>query len=662
MTYNDKTKGQLINELAELRRQIAEFKALETEHKHAGELLQASETRYRRLFETAKDGILILDADTGKITDVNPFLTDMLGYSKDEFLGKKLWEIGPFKDIEISKVAFQELQRREYIRYENLPLESRDGRRIDVEFVSNVYPVDHRKVIQCNIRDITERRRAEEAASQLAAIVESSDDAIIGATMDGIIFSWNSGAERIYGYRAEEVKGRSVSLVIPSDLPDELPQILEKVRRGESIDNYETVRVRKDGRLIAVSLTTSPIKDMSGKIVGISAIVRDITERKEIEKQLRHAQKMEAVGTLAGGISHEFNNIMQAIMGYGALLQDAIDRDSQLRTYVDAILISAQRAAGLTRGLLAYSRKQVAHRKSVPLSEIIKRVVGLLSRFIGEDIDLRVLLSDVELIVNVDSNQIEQALMNLAANAKDSMPNGGTLTIRAEQIAMSDEFIRIHGYGEPGMYALISVKDTGVGMDEKTRGKIFEPFFTTKGVGEGTGLGLSMVYGIVKEHNGYIDVNSVVGKGTTFNIYLPATKADVEKAESAYEPVVRKGTETVLVAEDDTGVRKMIRALLEKSGYEVIEAVDGEDAIGKLRDNRDRIQLLLCDVMMPKKNGVEVYDAMMKINPGIKTLFISGYTDDIIHEKGIFEKGLTFVSKPILPKELLSTVRDVLDK
>jgi CheY-like chemotaxis protein len=369
---------------------------------------------------------------------------------------------------------------------------------------------------------------------------------------------------------------------------------------------------------------------------------------------------MEALGTLTGGISHEFNNILQSIIGYGDILRDAL-KDDALRTYADVILSSAQKAAGLTQGLLAYSSKQIIDRKLISLNEIMKKVEGLLSRFIGEDINLRVIPADNDLIVNADSNQIEQVLMNLAINAKDAMPQGGVLTIRLEHAVMEEEFIRTHGYGEAGMYALISAKDTGIGMDEKTRSRIFEPFFTTKEIGKGTGLGLSMVYGIVKAHNGYIDVRSAPGEGTTFNVYIPAIKVDIERAQSFTEPPPKGGAETVLVAEDDTEVRKLIGALLEKAGYKVIQAVDGEDAVEKMRENKDRIQLLLCDVVMPKKNGREAFDEILKMKPHIRALFISGYTDDIIHEKGILAEGLHFISKPILPKELLGRVRDILD-
>src|SRR3989338_2139379 len=309
-----------------------------------------------------------------------------------------------------------------------------------------------------------------------------------------------------------------------------------------------------------------------------------------------------------------------------------------------------------------FSRKQPSNLEPINLNEIVKEAESILVRVIREDIKLRAVLTDKKCIVMADSNQIEQVLTNLATNARDAMPNGGSLTISTDIMEMDDAFIKAHGYGVKGMYALISVSDTGIGMDEITKERIFEPFFTTKGVGKGTGLGLAIVYGINKQHNGYINVYSEPGKGTTFRIYLPLVEAEVERKKPEAHIIHKGGTETILVAEDEEDVRELTKIVLEGHGYTVIEAVDGEDAIDKFKENKDKIHLLLFDVIMPNKNGREAYDAIKEIRPGIKALFMSGYSGDIVYRKDILGNGLHLIAKPVSPTELLKRVREALDK
>jgi CheY-like chemotaxis protein len=371
---------------------------------------------------------------------------------------------------------------------------------------------------------------------------------------------------------------------------------------------------------------------------------------------------MEAVGQLAGGVAHDFNNILTAIIGYAnLLLMKMPDRESG-RAFVEQILSASERAAHLTHSLLAFSRKQIIDLRPVSLNEIISRVEKLLGRVIGEDIEFKTWLADADLPVLADSIQIEQVLMNLAANARDAMPDGGMLLIVTEPLELGEEFVRAHSYGKPGRYAYMAVTDTGVGMDEKTRNRIFEPFFTTKEVGKGTGLGLSMVYGIVKQHNGYITVDSEPGKGTTFKIYLPLVRPSAEEKNTKQPAAAARGTETVLLAEDDVAVRNLTRSVLEDFGYRVIEAADGEEAVRKFGENKGAVDLLVLDIIMPKKNGKEAYQEIRKIQPDIRALFTSGYTADIVHKKGILDTGLDFVLKPITPTEFLKKVREVLDR
>lgn len=385
-------------------------------------------------------------------------------------------------------------------------------------------------------------------------------------------------------------------------------------------------------------------------------------EKAKLETQVRHMQKMEAIGRFTGGIAHDFNNILTAIIGNATLIQMHVENDPKTMHHIEQILATTERAANLTRGLLAFSRKQIIDIKPVDLNKIIKNVEKLLLRLIGEDVELKVAL-DGEPIIRADAGQIEQVLMNLVTNAKDAMPKGGHLSISTKIANVDNGFVKRHEYGRPGIYVLLTVSDTGTGMDAATKEKIFEPFFTTKEVNKGTGLGLSIVYGIIKQHEGYINVYSEPGKGTTFRIYLPViekSRGEALRTEKADAP--RGGTETILLAEDDAAVRQFVKTILEEFGYSVIEAIDGEDAIDKYMANKDSIKLLVLDVIMPKKNGKEVYDSIIAVKPGIKTLFTSGYNEEIIHTHGVIMEGLNFVSKPFIPTELLRTIRAILDK
>jgi CheY-like chemotaxis protein/two-component sensor histidine kinase len=371
---------------------------------------------------------------------------------------------------------------------------------------------------------------------------------------------------------------------------------------------------------------------------------------------------MESIGTFAGGVAHDFNNILSAITGYGHLTLMKMAKDDPVRLNVENMLEAADRAAHLTQDLLLFSRKQITDRKPVDLNGIVRKVEKFLKRVIGEDIECKTVLQDRPLMVLADAHQIEQVLMNFATNARDAMPTGGTFTITVGEVRLDDEYINAHGYGRPGTYALVTISDSGKGMDSETRLRIFEPFFTTKELGKGTGLGLAVVYGIVKQHEGYVNVYSEPGKGTTFRIYLPEISASVREGdETPEEEPPMRGTETILLAEDDKPVRNLVKTVLEEYGYKVIAAVDGEDAVNKYRENRDKIELLLFDLIMPKKTGKEAYDEIGKIKPDIKIIYSSGYAPDIIRQRALVHDQVTVAFKPLSPKDLLKKVRSVLD-
>ncbi len=404
------------------------------------------------------------------------------------------------------------------------------------------------------------------------------------------------------------------------------------------------------------------LRDAEGKAIGMLSSGEDITERKNLEVQLRHSQKMEAVGLLAGGIAHDFNNVLAVIVGYGSLLQMKMPGDAPLRHHVDQILQAAERAARMVKNLLAFSRKQVIEPKPVQANDIVTGVEKLLSRLLREDIELRITLSNEPMTIMADSGQLEQALMNLATNARDAMPNGGVFLIRTDRVMLDREFVSSHGYGAEGAFARISVSDTGIGMPESIQQKIFDPFFTTKEVGKGTGLGLAMAYGLIKQHNGYINVYSELGKGTTFKIYIPLAETRDHAAIRQHAITSKGGTETLLIAEDEANVRKMMVSVLQNAGYTVIETGDGQEAVQVFSDRRAEIKLAILDVIMPKKNGRVVFEEIRAMQADIKVLFMSGYTADIMKEQISPGIEAPFLSKPASANELLLKVREILDR
>lgn len=504
-----------------------------------------------------------------------------------------------------------------------------------------------------------------ESENRYKRLVASLTDYIYTVRVEGrsVATSHGPGCIALTGYSSEEYEADPYlwyRMVHEEDRKAVVEQAAG-ILSGKAIEPLEHRIIHKNGQIRWVKNTPVPHYDQHSRLVAYDGLVADITERKKLEEQLRHSQKMEAVGQLAGGIAHDFNNILTTITGYGSFLKMKLEKGDPLMPYVEQVINSAERAANLTRQILAFSRKQVIDPKPVNLNETIKKVEKLLLRLIREDIELKTIFADMDLTIMADSAQIEQVLMNLCTNARDAMPEGGLLTIESGLVELDEEYLKTHACGRPGKYALISVADTGSGMDEKTRERIFEPFFTTKEPGKGTGLGLSIVYGIIKQHNGHINVYSELCKGTTFKIYLPLIRSKVAETQPITLSSLEGGTETILVAEDDKEVRKLSKDVLECFGYKVIETGDGEDTINRFKENEDKIQLLVLDVIMPKKNGREVYEEIRKIRPDIKVLFMSGYTADIINSKGILEKGANFISKPVSSHEFLRKVREVLD-
>lgn len=527
--------------------------------------IRAAELSYRRLFEAAKDGILILDADTGRITDVNPFLMSLLGFSHDEMVGKTVGELSPFRDIESNQIMLERLQENGYVRYEDLPLETRDGRKMAVEFVSNVYQAGDHNVIQCNIRDITERKQSE-----------------------------------------REIRG----------LNSELKQRL--------------------------------------------------AEHQRLTAQFVEVQKMEVIGQLASGVAHDFNNILGVILGYADLIASDLDVDSPLRLYAEEIHHASERAAGLTRQLLVFSRKHKVHPIVLDLNDVVSNMDKMLQRLIDENIAMTIAPGTPTARIKADAGYVGQVLMNLVINARDAMPNGGTLRIATGSVMLNEHSgpgARPPEGAVPGEYVTLSVSDTGTGMTDDVKVHLFEAFYTTKLSGKGTGLGLATCRTIVEQCGGHIGVSSEIGKGTTFTIYFPRVEQPLDvPVPSVQAGPLPRGTETLLVVEDEPSVRHLARSVLEAQGYTVLSAPNGQDALHVVREHTGPpIRLVVTDVIMPLMGGRVMAEWLKTTNADLKFLFTSGYTDDAIAHHGVLGEGVEFLAKPYTPSTLIRRVRELLD-
>lgn len=503
--------------------------------------------------------------------------------------------------------------------------------------------------------------QAEEAQLKFARVVEQSPNCVIITDTTGAIEYVNPKFCEVTGYTMAEVAGQNPRILKSGTTPSKTyKEIWETISKGGTWQGVLQNR-KKNGELYWEAATIAPLKSIEGAVTKYFAIKEDITERRKLEEQLLQSQKMEVIGQLTGGIAHDLNNILTAIIGFSTLLEMSMCADDPKRENLNHVIAAGNRAAELTKSLLAFSRKQIINPQPVDINQIIGKTRKFMTRIISEDIKFTVSFKRDVLIVNADSGQIEQVLMNLVTNARDAMPNGGQLIIETDSVVLDYNYINAHGFGELGSYAELTVSDTGLGMDSVTCNKAFEPFFTTKEVGKGTGLGLSIVYGIIKQHNGYINVYSEPDNGTVFKIYLPLIQVEVEDFTQSKAEVLQGGEETILVVDDDFSVRQLLEKTLCQFGYSVITAIDGKDAIGKFKENTIDINLVILDVIMPKMNGKEVCDEIKRINPDVKAIFTSGYTDDIIHKRSIMDQGLEFIAKPLNPRQLLIKVRNVLD-
>lgn len=500
-----------------------------------------------------------------------------------------------------------------------------------------------------------------ESELKYRTLIENVNVGVFRNTIDkGVIIHTNTAMARIFGYESVEELCRVSVQELYQDGVDRKKFLLEMRSKGYVRDLLLPMR-RRDGTPIWCSVTAVAHFDRDGHLEYSDGVLEDVTERMRLEEQLRHAQKMEAVGTLTGGIAHDFNNMLTAILGYANLLKLKVHDDPTLDNYVEQIVASSEKAANLTRSLLAFSRKQIISTQAVDLNEIVSDMKKLLDRVIGEDIQFSSTICPGQLVVMADGNQLEQVLLNLATNARDAMADGGILTIETSVANLDGSYGGLDDILPPGEYAVLAVSDTGAGMAPAIRRRIFEPFYTTKEVGKGTGLGLAIVYGIIRQHGGDIHVYSEPHRGTTFKIYLPMVDDPIRSSRENGNTTLPRGMETILVAEDNEDVRDLIASMLGQFGYKVIAAQDGEEAVAQFCQNRETVDLLLLDVVMPKMNGKECLNRIRELGGQMPVIFSSGYTADIIHAKGIHEAGAGFLQKPVQPRAMLELVRRMLD-
>ncbi|HPJ35818.1 MAG TPA: PAS domain S-box protein [Spirochaetota bacterium] len=642
--------------------------------------LKKSEEKYRGIFENAGEGIF-QSSFSGQNLNANPAMLKILGYeSPDELFSpgfnikEKLYVIPEERDLFVSQ-----MKKNGFINRFEIQFYRRDGEKIWVSLSAHVAR-DYEggfDFIEGVCLDITERKHAEiklmESEEKFRSLVENLNIGVYRFS-GGRFIQANRAMLNIFGYDKMEDLQKTAFEDLFMDAA-ERDRLMDKLRLDGFVKDLEVVMKKNTGKEIWCSVTANLHSDRDNKNVAsdgsiewFDGVLEDITERKNtedekkrLEVQLRQVQKMEAVGQLAGGIAHDFNNVLTAIIGYGNLLSRRITGgDEKSEKYINEMLSAADRAANLTKGLLAFSRKQVMEPEPLRINEIVQKMMKLLSMLLTEDIAMETFLTEADPVVMADVTQIDQVLLNLVTNARDAMPGGGKLVIETRLAEIDDAFISMHGFGTKGHYALLSVSDTGAGMSAEIRDKIFDPFFTTKDIGKGTGLGLAIVYGIVKQHEGFISLYSEEGHGTRFLIYIPVINSGTE--EKYVQPLeVTGGSETILIAEDNAGPRSLIKEILTGEGYTVMEAEDGEMAVSMFRENCNNLDLVVMDVVMPEKNGFDAYREISSIKPDVKVLFMSGYTGEIILDKGLNENEFNFISKPFSPTQLLIKIREIFD-
>jgi len=643
-------------------RAVANVLAEAIDRKHAEDEVRQSESRYRRIVESNMLGILYLEL-SGEITGANDAFLKMVGYTREDLAaGLMRWtEMTPPEYRKPDEKALGELTasgvcetyEKEYIR--------KDGSRVPILLGLATLDGEQQRGVGF-VLDISDRKRMEEALrqseSQFRALFENALDAVLIANDRGVYVDANSAACDLLGISYDEVIGRTVDDFADQDSKSNSWRTWEQFLKEGTMRGV--IRLQRPDETVVEVDVSATANFLPGRHLSV---LRDVTERRKLEEQLRQSQKLESVGMLAGGIAHDFNNLLTVITGYSELTLRRLDENDPLARNVEEIKKAAERATSLTRQLLAFSRKQVLQPKVIDLNSVIVNIEKMVGRLVGEDMELLILPCIGLGLVKADPGQIEQVILNLVINARDAMPNGGKITLETARVYLDEEYARQHIAVQPGWYVRLAVADTGHGMDAKTQKYIFEPFFTTKESGKGTGLGLSTVYGIVKQSGGNIWVYSEVGVGTSFKIYLPLVDERVTEPDAdVVRPENAAGTETILLAEDEEMVRRLARESLRMHGYRVLEAANAEEALLICQQHEGPIHLLLTDVVMPRMSGRDLADQLVRLRPETRVLYMSGYTDQSIVHHGILDGDIAFIGKPFTPDALVLKVAEVLHK
>jgi PAS domain S-box-containing protein len=637
----------------------------QTESERLRAAAEASERRLRELVQSIDAIVWEADAKTHQFTFVSRRAEQILGYPVEQWLAQADFWVEHLHPLDREQTLSARLKAMAEGRDHSLEYRvlAADGRQVWLHDTTHVVLDAEGRPLQLRgvAIDSTKEKQAQAERTLLITAIEQSAEGVVITDAQGTIEYVNPAFSRVSGYSRAEALGKNPRILKSGKHDEAYYKKLWTTILGGEIWQDEITNCRSDGRLYTERMTIAPVRDPRGEITHFIAIKAEVTERKRLEQQLRQAQKMEAVGRLAGGVAHDFNNMLTIISGYSGLLLEHPSMAEPLRAYVSEIRNASGRAASLTRQLLAFSRQQVLAPRVLDLNAVVANIEKMLKRLIGEDVELVTVLGESLWPIKADPGQLEQVLLNLVVNARDAMPSGGVLTLETANVEMDSSFARSHFPTEPGPYVLLAVSDTGMGMDADTQARIFEPFFTTKEKGKGTGLGLAMVYGTVKQSGGYIWVYSEVGKGTTFKIYLPRSEAEVDESSPGRSGVeAQQGTETLLLVEDEEAVRTLVRNVLRKKGYRVLEASQGEEALEFSELYRGRIDLLVTDVVMPQMNGRELARRLVKSRPEIKVLYISGYADNAVWSEGGLDSNGAFLQKPFSPEALARTVREVL--
>lgn len=638
--------------------------------KETEQALRDSEEKYRLIADNTIDCIWRMNMDL-QFEYVNPAIFPMLGYKPKEWLGSRLQDhCSPPEIQKIMALISDEIAKGKGASGVTLEtsMYHRDGRRIAVEITGKVLWDEHDKPVglQGVTRDISERKRSEWEVRKFKMLAENVSYGVLIANLNGTITYANAGLAKMHGYRPEELIGSKLSLLYPKEKWNPIQNLGSGAQDYDEFDVKEMSYLRKDGTEFSVLLNCTLVRDDAGEASFLAVTATDITELKSLQAQLQQAQKMEAVGQLAGGIAHDFNNLLTVIINRADFVQEALPPFSRHRDDVREIIDASIRGAALIRQLLAFSRRQYLNIKRLDIGDVIRSVEKMLNRLIGEDIQLNLRLAQEPCLTMADAGQLEQVIVNLAVNARDAMPNGGVLTIETRHITITPQDAHVFS-AEPdsptaGDYVALFVTDTGLGMDKTVQAKIFDPFFTTKDVGQGTGLGLSTVYGIVKQHKGFIRVYSEPVKGTTFRILLPVDdgKAGADRWKDR-PAVLRRGNETILLVEDEPGVRRVSAKMLRDLGYHILEAENGKKALEFIQRCGDDIALLLTDVVMPELDGKQLAEQAAKLKPGMKIIYTSGYPEAHLKLRNAWVTDNLLLQKPFILTELADSVRKVLD-